>query len=66
MSASKDSPLHTNLVGGIRGKLQWENMALPRQEGGVGLKDFYDLHQASIVERAGRVWDHEGIWEKWI
>lgn len=44
------------------GLVAWEDMTFPYKEEGVGLKDFYDVHQASIVERASKVRIHEEIW----
>lgn len=34
---------------------------LPRQEGGVGLKEFFKIHRTSFMEES-RAWVHEGIW----
>lgn len=38
----------------------------PREEGGIGIRDLYEVHMASIVERASRAWAHDRIWARWI
>lgn len=38
----------------------------PRDEGGMGVRDFNTIQSAAMVGKTGRIWESEGIWANWI
>lgn len=41
-------------------------MIYHKAEGGMGLQNFRHLHIATIIERTGRAWSHNGVWLEWV
>ena len=50
-----------NFIWGKQREVAWQKMALPRNEGGMGIKDYEELQIAAIIERTGRAWTKDGI-----
>ena len=45
----------------------WEDMTLPKEEGGLGLRDFRTLALAATMKRVHRLWTCDiSIWAKWM
>lgn len=44
----------------------WKNMIKPRQQGGIGVRDYRATQIAAIVDLACRMWEGDGIWSSWM
>lgn len=48
-------------------KVSWEVICLPREEGGLGLKNMLDWNKAQLINHLLGVITHKStIWPKWI
>lgn len=56
-----------NFIWDGRRDVAWAKMALPKREGGLGLRGFSDVARAAVVKRTWRIWhDMDSIWASWM
>lgn len=53
-------------IWGKQREVSWENMTKPRKCGGIGMRDFRSTQQSTIIDRACRMWEQDGIWNRWM
>lgn len=41
-------------------------MIFPKNEGGMGIRNYRNVQIATIIERIRRAWKYEGIWLDWV
>lgn len=54
------------LIWGSQREVSWSSMIKPKDQGGMGVRDYKTVQQAVIIGRACRMWDREGIWSNWM
>lgn len=53
-------------IWGNQREVSWENMAKPKRQGGLSVRDYKASQQAAIIDRTYRIWENKGIWSDWM
>lgn len=53
-------------IWGSQKEVAWRSMVRPKKMGELGVRDYRATQTATIIDRACRMWEGEGIWNSWM